>query len=60
MASRKPLSFNGVTATLKRTFESLGTGPSKEREHGMQVKEEPLYVTKVTDRQEVRYWVKIR
>ena len=51
MASTKPLSFKEVRATLKRMFES-SAGCSSDFDHGVQVKEEPLYVTKTDDKQE--------
>ncbi|KAK4295022.1 hypothetical protein Pmani_002520 [Petrolisthes manimaculis] len=53
MASTKPLSFKEVRATLKRMFES-SVGSVNDFDHGVQVKEEPLYVTKTTDKQEIR------
>ena len=50
MASTKPLSFVEVRATLKRMFESGGdTDKCNEGEHGVRVKEEPVYVTKTRD-----------
>ena len=52
MASTKPLSFKEVRATLKRMFESDG-GPHNGSDYGrVQVKEEPMYLTKASDRQE--------
>ncbi|KAK3870892.1 hypothetical protein Pcinc_023918 [Petrolisthes cinctipes] len=53
MASTKPLAFKEVRATLKRIFES-SVGSVNDFDHGVQVKEEPLYVTKTTDKQEIR------
>ncbi|KAK4326352.1 hypothetical protein Pmani_003121 [Petrolisthes manimaculis] len=53
MASTKPLSFKEVRATLKRMLES-SVGSVNDFDHGVQVKEEPLYVTKTTDKQEIR------
>lgn len=52
MASTKPLSFKEVRATLKRMFES--SAGTKELDHGVKVKEEPLYVAKGMDKQEIR------
>lgn len=53
MASTKPLSFKEVRATLKRMFES-SAGSSNDISQGVQVKEEPLYVTRAIDREVVR------
>ena len=46
MAATKPLSFSEVRATLKRMFESGSEG-----DHGVRVKEEPMYVTKTTEKE---------
>ena len=53
MASTKPLSFTEVRATLKRMFESSDVSDA-DSSQGVKVKDEPVFVTKASDKVDVK------